>query len=113
MSNNTGFEAFKKLMAKRKAIGHNPAMVAGQKSKLFVEYARSKYNGTQKAKPGTVWYHADIKHYDSDGHLNTGKTVFLISISAEKMKGKTAVEQELNQIVSTKMKALIELHKNS
>lgn len=87
--------------------------VCEKRNKLEVTYTRSRMRDKLVAPKGSIWYHADIKHYDETGHLNTGYTVFQVSLIAEKQKGEEAVKSELNQIVATKMKALIELHKNS
>lgn len=109
-----GMNAFRELIRQNKMQTAHPASNPAQTNKLFVTYIRSKSGADGvKAQRNTVWYHADIQHYDATGHLNTGKTSFLVSIVAEKQNGEDAVKAELNQIVATKMKAVIDLHKNS
>lgn len=112
-----GMAAFRQLLKETKTRTSPPQAAPDQRNKLYVEYtileSYTKNDVLITPKENEVLYHADIQHFDSTGHLNTGTTVFHVNKIAIEQQGEEAVKAELNQLVATKFRALLELHKNS
>lgn len=109
----TGMKAFRKLMKDVKGNGVHTQNDNPNKNRLDVTYTRCNVFGEQVAPEGCIFYHANITLYDETGHPNTGTTLFHVNQVAEDQRGQKAIEEELNQICLTQMRAAVNLHRSN